>query len=147
MREWVAIQQLFSLRRTCLNYPNESEWLWLPRKGLGDGAKQGEAGAARALMCVCVRERERHAGCGCPVKLNGACWFPNEPVLAGGLTHGDLPLCTSLSHLSCQGMAVNPTLPWTLAFAKAIHIFNKALARRMVMSWYVGLYLYSYPAF
>ena len=23
MREWAAIQQLFSLRRTCLNYPNE----------------------------------------------------------------------------------------------------------------------------
>lgn len=25
MCEWVAIQQLFSLRRTCLNYPNEAE--------------------------------------------------------------------------------------------------------------------------
>lgn len=71
----------------------------------------GEAGGAKASACVNLCVCVRHAGCGCPVKLNGACRAPNEPVLAGGLTHGDLPLCTSLSHLGCQRMAVNPSPP------------------------------------
>lgn len=139
MREWVAIQQLFSLGRTCLNYPNESEWLWLPRR---QGTLQGHTGEAveQRPQCVCVYVRQ--AGCGCPVKLNGACRVPNEPVLAGGLTHSDLPLCTSLSHLGCQGMAVNLSLPWTLAFTKPIHIFNKGLEWRILMSQYVGLTLF-----
>lgn len=82
------------------------------------GALQGHTGEAAgptALVCVC-------AGVGVCVcgrnmyevdalKLNGACRVPNEPVLAGGLTHCDLPLCTSLSHLVCQRMAVNLRLP------------------------------------
>lgn len=44
-REWAAIQRLFSLRRTRLNYPNESE--------CGDVA--AEQGDAAALMYACAR--------------------------------------------------------------------------------------------
>ena len=153
MCEWVAIQQLFSLGRTCLNYPNESEWLWLPRTVMGDRepfkaiherlVEQGPSCVGICVcVCVCERERESSAECGCPVKLNGACRVPNEPVLAGGLTHSDLPLCTSLSHLGCQGIAVNPDVPWTLAFAKPIHIFNEGLAWRTLTFRYLDLPLF-----
>lgn len=133
----MAIQQLFSVRRTCLNYPNESEWCYLGR-GWETGPCKGrsERGGEKCAKVT-----------GCPVKLNGACWFPNEPVLAGGLTHSDLPLCTSLSHLCCQGTAVNPGPPWTLAPAKPIHILNKDLAWKIVTSWFADLCLLSYLAF
>lgn len=145
MREWVAIQQLFSPGRTCLNYPNEAEWLWLSWKGIGrQGTQQshaGEAGGARASTRVCLCEGE-HALYGCPVKLNGACRVPNEPVLAGRLTHSNLPLCASLFHLCCRGRVVNPSLPWTLAFTKPIHIFNKGQALRMQTSQWVSLHLF-----
>jgi len=78
------------------------------RRGRGRGVEWsgGNGPDVCAPVCVCVK----HAGSGCPVKLNGACRVSNEPVLAGGLTHSDLPLCTSLSHLGCQGMAVNLSL-------------------------------------
>lgn len=141
MREWAAIQQLFSLGRTCLNYPNEAEWLWLRRKALGGMGpckaiqeRPGDQGAQCVCIYVCVTRRMCST-----VKLNGACRVPNEPLLAGRLTHNDLPLCTSLSHPGCQGIVVNPSLAWTLAFAKPIHIFNKDLTWRMHMSQYGGL--------
>lgn len=61
MREWVAIQQLFSLRRTCLNYPNEAEWLWLRRKALGGRGpckaiqeRPGDQGPQCVCVYVCV---------------------------------------------------------------------------------------------
>lgn len=80
-------------------------------------------------VCVCVREKDE--GGECPVKLNVASWFLNELALAVTATLSDLPAGTSLSHLGCQWMAVNPTLPWTLAFNKPIHAFNKGPVRRV----------------
>lgn len=80
-------------------------------------------------VCVCVREKDE--GGECPVKLNVASWLLNELALAVTATLSDLPAGTSLSHLGCQWMAVNPTLPWTLAFNKPIHVFNKGPVRRV----------------
>lgn len=71
----------------------------------------GGAAGPMVLMCVKIYVYVKRTGSGCPVKLNGACQVPNEPVLAGGLTHSDLPLRTSLSLLGCQRMAVNLSLP------------------------------------
>lgn len=77
-------------------------------------ALQGHAGGAvgpMVLMCVQMCVCVKHTGSGCPVKFNGACQVPNDPELAAGLTHSDLPLRSSLSLLGCQRMAVNLNLP------------------------------------
>lgn len=144
MREWVAIQQLFSPGRTCLNYPNEAEWLWLSWKGMGGREpskaiqeRQGEQEPRR--VCVCVRGA-RTIWMPCEVKWSvpGSQWAS----VSWQTDNSDLPLCASLFHLCCRGRAVNPSLPWTLAFTKPIHIFNKGQALRMQTSQWVGLHLF-----
>lgn len=78
----------------------EGNW----RKGVLQGHKGGVGEHQPRFVCV------KHTGSECPVKLNEVCRAHWKPVLAGRLTLSDLPLCTSLSRLGCQG-TVNLSLP------------------------------------